>query len=609
MKRFPLISFFLLSVLLQSGVAEEISFSATTKREVRVGERFNLVYKINAEGTGFTGPEIKDFTVHSGPHTSSSSSIQIINGQVTRSFEYTYTYVISAVSEGQYTIPPARIKVGGKWIESNAVAIRVVKVTSTTPQGGGQNQGQADIRDQVFIRVSADKSSCYQGEGIVVTYKLYTQHPITQIDVKKMSSFPGFWSKNLLGDNENLRQYNEYYNGREYLVAEVRKVALFPQRSGDLTIEPLELSCLARIRQQRQRRYNDPFFDSFFNDPFFGGYQNVPLELKSNPLPIRVNPLPSTNKPADFTGAVGKFEMKAVADKNRLKANEAINVKITVSGTGNIELLELPDIAFPPDFETYDPKITENINATDRGISGSKTFEYLLIPRNPGEFRISPVRFSYFDPSSLSYKTLSSDGFSFIVEKGEGTSSGVAYSGINQEDIRYIGTDILHIKTRIPHFMVTRSFFFGSLQFYLLLLLPLLLFLAFVIIWKKELRKRSDLALVRNRKATQVARKRLKNALYLLKEKNQDAFYVEISQAMWGYLSDKFSIPMAQLSMDTVSETLEAKHVSQDRIQQFLDTLNRCEFERFAPHRDASSMDQIYQEAVRFISELENEMK
>ncbi len=595
---------------------QDVTFNASAKNVVRTGERFNLTYTLNAEGTNFKGPAIEKFSVLSGPNTSSSSSIQIINGKVTRSVEYSFTYLLAAMDEGTFEIPPAKVAVDGKIYESNSLKIQVVKGTTQQQGQSGSSNGSnsaaeasGNLKDDVFITAVVNKTNPMQGEQVIITYKLYYRINVSSPDFSKEPSFQGFWVKDLLKDKQSLVQYNETYNGQQYYVAELKKYALYPQISGKLVIEPVDLKIQAQVRAKNQQRSRDPFLDNFFNDPFFNRYQTVEVPLRTNAVTLNVSPLPINNKPADFNGAVGNFDFNSTIDKTELKANEPLNLKFTVSGTGNVELIDKVNVTFPPDFEVYDPKISKNINIGSNGVSGSKTFEYLVIPRTPGTFTINPVKFSFFDLTKKNYVTLTTPAYTIKVAKGEGNASTTTYSGVNQSDIKYVGTDIRHIFTRIPEFNLIGTFFFGSTLFYLLIIAPVLLFILFTIIWKKELKKRSNIALMRNRKATKIARKRMKEAQLFLKENKKKEFYEEVSRALWGYLSDKFSIALASLSMETVRETLMSKELKEEIIQNIIDLLNTCEYARFAPAESNSAMENIYNEGVNIISVIENELK
>jgi len=615
MKKFILTILSLSFLITTTVIGQNVQFTGSAKNVVRTGERFNLIYKLNAEGSNFRGPDVKNFNVLTGPHTSQSSSVQIINGKVSRSVEYTFSYVLSAGEEGIFELQPAQVNVDGTIYKSNPVKIQVVK--SANQQGQQRSQGNqqggttstTDFKDDVFIRAVVNKRNPMQGEQIVITYKLYYRINISAPEFTKEPSFKGFWKNDLMKDRQSYVQYTENYKGQQYNVAELRKFALFPQRSGKIVIEGADAICQAQVKAKTQQRSRDPFFDNFFNDPFFNRYQTVEIPLNTNSITINITPLPTSNRPGDFSGAVGNFNFNASIDKTELKANEAINLKFTVSGTGNVELVDKINVTFPPDFEVYDPKISKNINTSGNGVSGRKTFEYLIIPRTKGEFKINPVKFSFFDLAKKSYVTLTSPEYIINVAKGDGSQADVAFSGINQADIKYIGSDIRHIKTKGTQLKLIGSFFFGSTLFYVLLIVPIALFILFVIFMKNELKKRSNIALMRNRKATKVAKKRMKQAHLFLKENKKDEFYVEVSQALWGYLSDKFSIPLANLSMETVNETLTNKGVKEETINQFIETLNHCEFARFAPGDSSSKMENIYNEAVNIISLIENELK
>lgn len=593
---------------------QEIEFRASARDVVSVGEQFRLIYSINGQASGFRSPVIKNFSILSGPNQSQSSSMQIINGQVSRSVEYSFTYILQATTEGTYTILPASVNVDGKTYQSNPVTIRVTKGNDPArqqdqQQGGAAPSGEITSKD-LFVRAVASKSNPIQGEQIIVTYKLYTRVPVAEYSITRSPSTAGFWLQDLIKDSKKLNQYRETIDGQEYVVAEIKKDALFAQKSGTLSIEPLELDVLAQIQRKVARRnFNDPFFDSFFNDSFLGStYQNVKKTIRSNELKINVRPLPGDSRPAGYTGGVGEFTINASVDRNQLKANEALTLKFSVTGKGNIKLIEKPSIVFPPDFEVYDPRITENITTSANGVSGTRNFEYLIIPRNAGKYNLKPISFSYFDLSNQSYKTLTSQGFDITVEKGDGRTSDIITS-TDKEEFKYINSDIRFIKTGKIKLSAIDQYFFGSRGFYIWLLAVPLIFLLFVIIWHKELRKRSNVALMKTRKATGVARKRLKTAERFMKQGKHEEFWAETSNALWGYMSDKFNIPRASLSMDSVNDALESKNVKKELITQFIDILNKCEFARFAPGNKTQAMDEIFRESIKVITQTEQELK
>lgn len=610
----------LLLLMVLPGYGQQVEFKASARDVVAVGDQFRLVFSVNAQASGFTAPVLRDFSVLAGPSQSSSSSMQIINGQVSRSVDYSFTYILQASKEGSFTIGPASVNVDGKTYKSNALTVKVVK--GNAPQSGqsagnnqssgGNQQLQGDLTSKdLFVKATVSNSNPYQGEQVIVTYKIYTRVPIAEYSITKAPGVSGFWSQDLLKDDKNLNQYRENINGQEYVVAEIKKDAMFAQKSGKLNIDPLEMDVIAQIQRKSSRRTtNDPFFDNFFNDSFFGNtMQNVRKTIKSNQVSINVKPLPAQNKPIGYSGAVGKFSISATTDRQELKANDAMSLKFTITGKGNIKLIEKPAIEFPSDFEVYDPRVTDNISANGSGVSGSRTFEYLVIPRNPGNFKIKPVTFSYFDDEAGVYKTLNSPEFAIKVNRGDDNGNTITTGGADKEDFKYIGSDIRFIKTGKLKLIPVNTYFFGSSLFWILLALPIILFIAFLLILKNELKKRSNQALMRNRKATGVARKRLKSAEQFMKDGKHEAFWSEVSNALWGYLSDKFNIPRSTLSMDSVNEALTSKRVSSELIKQFIDTLNNCEFARFAPIDKSKAMGDLYKQAIDAITRTEQELK
>lgn len=594
--------------------------TVSTKRQVMVGERFQVAFEANAEGKHFTAPSFEGFDVLGGPFTSSSSSVQIVNGSVTRTTKNTYTFALQASQEGTYTIGAATLTVKGNKVSSEPVNVIVIPddgshaAPSGNTGGTSASQGQSKSSNDpqvsgkdLFLKVIPSKKSVYVGEQLVLTYKLYTKVPVSSLSVAKSPSYAGFWTKDITDNNGgSLQQSSEYVNGVEYTTAEIQRIVLVPQRGGTLSIEPMSIECVAQIRTQNSRQSNDPF-DIFFNDPFFNrNITNVRKELSSNNVDIEVKNLPANGKPDSFAGAVGNYNFKSDIDKTELKTHEAFTLTLTVSGTGNIELLKLPEPTFPPDFEVYDPKVTTSTNNSTNGLSGTKKAEYLVIPRRAGSFNLQPVEFSYFNPNTGAYTTLTSETYSIQVEKGtgaEGDEGGIFAS--NQEGIKYLGSDIRHIMTGNPRLKPAGTAFFAEPGYFLVLLVLLILFIVVLLVSKRREQQMQDTAANRNKKATKVARGRLKKAEQFLKVKDQDNFYVEMSQALWGYIADKLSIERSKLSMDTVSETMRGKNVPDDLTQQFVDTLNSCEFARFAPGSAEEKMDDLYRKGIEVITKAE----
>lgn len=600
------------------GHAQDIQFTGQAKQVVAVGEAFTVVYSVNGQGRDFQGHGFPGFNVLSGPNASSSSSISMTKGRTTMSVTNTFTYLLQAQKEGTFEIPPASVSVDGKRYSSNKISIKVVKGSAgqaggqqgTGGRGGGKGDAEIGAND-VFVKAYASNSSPLQGEGTVVTYKIFTRVPIAQIEIRKLSSFSGFWSQNLMKENDKLQQTRQVVDGVEYNVAEIRKIALFPLKSGALTIDPLELTCVAQVRRQTRTRTGDPFFDDFFNDAFFNtGIANVEKNLKSNPLTINVRSLPNEGRPDGFSGAVGTFTFKSEIDKTRLKTNEAVTLKLSITGKGNIQLIEKLDVAFPPDFEAYDPKVSSNVQTTAGGVSGSQIFEYLLIPRKPGKFTIKPITFSYYDLDKRKYITLTSEPFNLDVEKGAGESVSVSsYTGANKEDIKYIGSDIRHIREGVIDLNKSGNRFFMSGIFWILLIFPLVSFTVFYFLWQKMATRRSNAVLMKNMRATRTARKRLQKAELYQKAGKQDEFYEAISQAIWGYLSDKFGIPLSELSIDSVHDTLVRKNADEALVNEFIETLQNTEFARFAPGEKSVNMEKIYNQAMDAITKMERGVK
>ena len=588
----------------------DISFKTICKKQVSVGEQFQVSYELNSDGKDFRAPNFTNFEIIGGPFTSTSSSVQIINGSVTRANTQTFSYHLRAIKEGTYTIPSASITVDKKKITSEPCEIVVVASAtgSSTYSGNSDNTKTNITAKEVFLKATPNKKKVYQGEQILLTYNIYYTIPISQLSVSKSPSYSGFWTKDITENDGSLQQSSTIIDGQQYNVATIKEIVLFPQKSGDLIIDPLDLTCVAQIRQQRNRSHGYDPFDDFFGDVMGCSYTNVRKDIKSQPITIEVEPLPSANKPSSFKGAVGQFTFTSKIDKNELKANEAFTLTLTVSGKGNIELLELPKPVFPPDFEVYDPKISTTIKNNALGIYGSKKAEYIIIPRVSGDFALENIEFSYFNPSLKRYETLKSDIHNIQVHKDTNTSSSVIYTP-GQADIKYLGNDIHHINVNNNILSITGSTFFMSPIYIVIIVVMILTFAITLIIYKKVNKLNKNKALVKNKQATKIAKKRLKNAHNYLITNNQTSFYEEFSQALWGYISDKLNISRSQLSMDSVKEFMLSKDVSEDIVNEFVDLLNNCEFARFAPGDPSKKMDELYQKGIELITKAEKLLK
>jgi hypothetical protein len=618
--KYKLILFFLLALpcLL---IAQEVSFSAQAPRQVYLGQRFQLTFTVNAEGSNFMPPDMSNFNVLNGPMMSSGQNIMNINGKLEYSSSQSYTFILEASKVGTFTIPQALITVKGKRYMSNNVPINVVAQNpgsaqqnpNNSQQGKDQPQAKDDIGNNIFIKAVVDKNNPYLGELIIVTYKLFTPTNRLQIDQPtKIPSYPGFWAQDLLKDATQYPQYTETINGRKYIVAELRKAALYPQKAGSLTIDPLAQDVIYQIKVKTKNPFgddpvfgNDPFFKNLMDDSFFGSdFQNVKKTLQSNSITINVKSLPSGNRPLEFTGTVGQFTMNAHVDRTEVNKNDGITLKVSITGTGNLNLIEKPAINFPPDFEVYEPKIIDNFS-NKGGTSGTRTFEYLIIPRASGDFTIDPIRFAYFDPSKRDYTVLSSAKFRLKVLKGSGSST----DANAQSAIKYMGDDIRYLMEPPLNIHTTGNSLYGRTIYWLLLLIPVIGFIIFVILHRRSMRMKGDAKLMQRMKATRIAVKRLQKAKKLLDNGQHDAFHEEISFALWGYISHKFNIPMSMLSLDTAREQLESRKVDTDLTERFINTLNDCNFARYAPPGKALNMQQLYDLAIKTITETEQVLK
>lgn len=615
MNRFKYIILFFLIIGSQAIVNGQTTLTATCKYStVPLGSSFQVVYAINGGSASLQPPAFTNFSVN-GQFQSTS----IYNGNIST----TVTYTLTPTSVGKFTIDAAKAKVGDSWISSNTLTVEVTSSgsamasksgTTTTKSSTTTTASTTDASSgDIFLKAFIDKTNPYVGEQVIVTYKIYTKIAVSEYGIEKLPSFSGFWSEEITKANDKAVQYNETIGGSKYVVAEIRKVALFPQKSGALKIDPLDVECVVQVQSKQQ--YNDPFAN-FFNDPFFNNfgnsfftnYSNVKKTLSSNALTVNVKALPVASQPAEFTGSVGKFTVDCSVDKTDVKTNDAITLTYKVTGTGNISLIDKPAFDFPADLETYDPDTKENIIPSASGISGSKTFKYLIIPRSAGDFTIKPVDFCYFDLAKGVYVTLTSPEFKIKVAKGSGDDNSTITSA-NKEDIKYLNSDVHYIKSNTINLTETGKFFYGSPLFFGLLLAPIFLFFFFVILYRKKLKENSNIAMVRNKKATSIARKRMNTANVFLKENKKEPFLDEVFKALWGYVSDKLNIPLADLSKETVNEKFVEKNVNEDIAQQFITTLNNCEYARFAPEDGTITIAGIYNEAIDIITKMEKELK
>lgn len=595
--------------------ADEVSFVINTPNSVVKGARFHLGYTLTVKGEkGQQGnniqipEEIKGFDIQYGPAVSSQGiSTLIVNGRSSVESTVTFVYTIVAKEEGTFTLPEATIEVGGRTYRSNSKQIKVMPPDKNAQpaQSGQQPQLTTSTstngkvsKDDIFVRAIFSKTKVSEQEAVVVTFRVYSAVDLRAFVDAKFPEFEGFMTEEF--ELSTTRQIGtERYNGRNYYTIDVKKTLLFPQRSGKLTI-PSGMVEVVVVVPSGQR------VQTFF------GPQDVMTEvnhkLTTSPVTVDVSPLPS-GKPANFSGGVGSFTFKPSISAEKMKANDAVTIKLDISGTGNLKLIKNPQIVFPKDFETYDPKITNDFKLSDRGLAGTKSIEYMFIPRYPGKFTIPPIEFSYYDTDTKSYKTVSSPEYKLEVDKDPNAGkNNSATSYMNQTEVQ-VENDIRYIKTGNFNFRDPLDFTFGSVGYILWFVIPVVLFVSSLIVYRKQIQANADIAMMRTKKANKVATKRLKLAKKYLLTHNKDGFYEEVLRAVWGYLSDKLTIPVADLNRENVENELTKYGAEDGLTAQFISILDTCEFARYAPAESDKAMDNLYDETVDAIGKMENRVK
>ncbi len=536
--------------------------------------------------------------------------MQIINGSVSASASY--SYYLQPRSVGKFTIGSATINYNGKNFTTQPLAINVAKGSpkqaagSSTVSSGQTNStaSSKDIGDNLFILATADKQKVYMGEQVTVTYKLYTRLGIaSQMQVSKLPSYEGFWAEEINTSN-SISFATQMYNGKQYRVGVLKKVALFSSQTGELSVTPLVLDIPVQIQNKRS---GGDIFDQFFNDPFFNNFQTINYTAKSNTIKLHVNPLPTQGVPKPFNGAVGDYSLSSQIGSTSAKTNEPLTLEINITGRGNIRLLNMPEINIPDGFDKYEPKTSEQIDRTGT-ISGTRTFEYLIIPRSVGTKEIPPTQFSYFNPEKNSYTTLSTPSYTINVVQGSNTGNETA-AGYSKEEIRVLGQDIRYIKTSAGDLRRqggTASFGFG---FWTAAVLPVVFLGGLVTFKRRQDRLTGNVQLLRYRRAEKIARRRFKTAEALMKSNNQAGFYAEISQALFGYLEDKLHIPKSEISSERAISLLETKGIQGELVANLKTCIEKCEFARFAPASDGTSaMNDMYHDLTKVIIDLEKSL-
>ena len=592
-------------------IAQEVEFKASAPAQVIMGKPFQLVYQVNQRAKDLRVPEFIDFDYMAGPFTSQSSSTSFVNGKRTSTFTLTYTYTLMANKEGNFTIQPATIKVDGTEYTSNGVRITVLPPDqapsgsaingSTNSVGAAGQQASSVNAENLFLRTLVSKTKVHEQEVVLLTYKLY----FANVDVAQFTNntrlpeFKGFLKQDL--EMGEIQTELEHYNGRNYQTAVLYRTLLFPQRSGDIVIDPAQFEAVLRVRNRAQVR-------SIFDD-FFDSYTTATKVLTAPGVTIHVSSLP-TGKPVGFSGGVGRFSISSTISDVQLQANEAVTLTLVIQGAGNMKLLKTPVVDWPEGFEVYDPKVTNNFKNTIAGVSGTKVVEYLAIPRAGGTYVIPPVLFSYYDVEEDAYRTLTTEEYTLTIARAMGEESNVAVVNnyVQKEDIQQLGNDIRYIQTNdlvLSPTSPSRWIAFGSLIFWLCYLMPAILAAVLFVIFRKQIKENADITRVRYKKANKVAQRRLKMAEQLLKQNNKEAFYEEIERALWTYLSDRLSVPTAQLNKENIAQILAGKGVAPELIDEMLKVLATAEFARYAPVSDHAMQD-LYNDTTKMINQLEN---
>ena len=604
MKRIAII---LLMIVVTTAAAVAQTLTASAPSRVAVGEQFRLTYTVNTQNVSeFRAGNIPDeFEVLIGPNRSMQSSYQMINGHTSQSSSITYTYIVAATKGGSFTIPAAHVIVDGKKIASNSLTIKV----SGTANSGSSSRSNSyddgeDVREvgsrisgsDLFIKVSANKKRVFEQEPILLTYKVYTLVQLTQLR-GDMPDLKSFYTQEV--DLPQQKSFSiETVNGRPYRTCTWSQYVMFPQTTGKLQIPSITFEGIV----VQQNRNVDPF-EAFFNGG--SGYVEVKKKIVAPGIDIQVDPLPQ--RPATFSGGVGRFNISGQMDKTETKANDPIKIRVIVSGTGNLKLIKQPVITLPADFDKYEPKVTEQTKLTAAGIEGSKIYDFLIVPRHQGKYDIPPVEFTYFDTNSKSYQTVKTEGFHLDVAKGSGSSSVSDFSG--QEDLQELNKDIRYIKTGDTEQHQLGDFFFGSTAYMVSIAALVLVFISLFVIFRQRAIDNANVTKMRGKKANKVATKRLKQASKLMMDNKPGEFYDEVLRALWGYVGDKLNIPVAQLSHDNISQKLAERGVHQSIIDKFLGALNECEFERYAPGDPKGNMNKVYDKAMLAIEKIEEAMK
>ena len=596
-----------IAMIMTTALAVAQTLTASAPSHVAVGEQFRLSYTVNTQNVSdFRAGNIpSEFEVLIGPNRSMQSSYQMINGHTSSTSSITYTYIVAATKGGSFTIPAAHVVVDGKKIASNTLTIKVSGSASGTGSNSRQRNDEGEeVREMgsrisgsdLFIKVSANKKRVYEQEPILLTYKVYTLVQLTQLR-GDMPDLKSFYTQEV--DLPQQKSFSiETVNGRPYRTCTWSQYVMFPQTTGKLQIPAITFEGIV----VQQNRNVDPF-EAFFNGG--SGYVEVKKKIEAPGIDIQVDPLPQ--RPATFSGGVGKFNISAQLNKTETKANDPITLRVIVSGTGNLKLIKQPIITLPKDFDKYEPKVTDQTKLTNAGLEGSKIYDILIVPRHQGQYDIPPVEFTYFDTATKRYETVKTESFHLDVAKGTGASSVSDFSG--QEDVDDLNKDIRFIKTGDVDQHQINDFFFGSAAYWSIIAALIVVFVTLFVIFRQRAIDNANVTKMRGKKANKVATKRLKLAARLMTDNKPSEFYDEVLRALWGYVGDKLNIPVAQLSHDNISSKLAERGVHQSIIDKFIGAIDECEFERYAPGDPKGNMSKVYDKAILAIEKIEEAMK
>ena len=583
---------------------ENVEFTASAPDVAYVETPFQLIYSVNAAAKDLQAPDFQFFEILAGPFESRSSYTQIINGKKSSATNLSYTLTLMPSKTGTFKIPGASIVVDGEKIYSNDLTIKVENAEKNaqkqneggTVTGGGT---QRVTSESIFVRTIVSKTNIYEQEAISVTYKLYTLLDVAQFTGAKLPDFNGFLKQDI-EQSQNKQLSAETYKGRSYGTVVLYQAVLFPQHTGEIEIGKASFTALLRLQNKAQVR-------SIFDD-FFDSYTNVEKTLTAPAVTVKVSELPLAGKPATFSGAVGNFNLTSTLSSGNLKTNQAATIKVVISGNGNMKLLKNPEIKFPDGFEVYDPKVDNKFSSGSGGVSGTKTIEYMFIPRRSGKFDIPSAELSYFDLNNKTYRTLRTPAYKINVTKGEGGEA-VVENFTGKEDVTPLAKDIRYLYTGSVKLKPESRPWFGTLPFWMLFLIPLIIAAILFIYFRKHVKENADLAFVKTKKANKVAQKRLRLALNFLEEGKKNQFYEEVMKAVWTYLSDKLVIPVAELNKDNIRLKMNEKGMEKEVTDNFTNILNTCEYASYAPDSGRQEMGNLYGETVDAISRMEEHFK